>query len=131
MILAGIGFLFLYSANQATLLVLTPFPPFGIITVTLLVPATFLIYIGIYRSAIIASADSELRRYIYHTAKESKLLELISHSEMEKELNKVVNKVYHFVDDSANTNNPPDMDSDELKDYIEDVINELRQRDQK
>lgn len=126
MILAGIGFLLLYSSNQATLLVLTPFPPFGAVTISLLIPATFLIYIGIYRSAIIASTDSELRRYIYHTAKESKLLELISQSEMEKELNIVVSKVHIFVED-VNNINPPELDSNELRDYIEDVVSELRQ----
>lgn len=131
MILTGIGFVFLYSANQATLLVLTPFPPFGIITITLLLPSVYLVFIGIFKSASIASVDSELRQYIYRTAKESKLLEIISNSEMEMALNKVVNKAHQFVDRDPEKSNNLQMESYELRSYIEEVINELKQEENK
>ena len=126
LIVAGLGFMFLYSANQATLLVLTPFPPFGIITITMLVPASYLILVGIYKSASITSRSSQLRHFIYKTAKESKLLEILGNSEMEKILDKVVNQVSQHIEVNPDPTNNQSLESDELRSYVEWVINEVK-----
>jgi hypothetical protein len=49
--------------------------------------------IGIYNSATLVSANNELRRSIHKHASESKLLGLIGHAEMEKEIQKTVKQV--------------------------------------
>jgi hypothetical protein len=131
MLVAGLGFMFLYSANQATLLVLTPFPPFGIITITMLVPASYLILVGIYKSASIASGSSQLRHFIYQTAKESKLLEILGKSEMEKVLNKVVDQVNQHIDINPESTINHSLEPEELRNYIEWVITELKQEKDK
>jgi hypothetical protein len=74
MIISGYGFLLLFSANQSTSLVLGPYPPFGTITITILIIGAYLIMIGIYKSATLDSTNIYLRISIHEIAKESKLL---------------------------------------------------------
>ncbi len=65
----------------------------------------FLILIGIYNSAVLVSANSNLRRSIYKYALESKLLGLIGQAEMADELQKTVTKITNdknLVRDSRN-----------------------------
>jgi hypothetical protein len=49
--------------------------------------------IGIYNSAILVSANNELRKSIYKHAIESRLLRLIGQAEMEREIEKIVRKI--------------------------------------
>jgi hypothetical protein len=46
------------------LLINTPYPPFGIITTSLMGLSSYLVLVGIYSSAVSLSQDSELRRDI-------------------------------------------------------------------
>ena len=126
MIIAGYGFLLLFSANQSASLVLTPYPPFGIVTITVLISATYLIFIGIYKSATTASANAELRRYVYQIAKESRLLDLIGRTEMEREINNAATKVFSYTSSSSFQNNNFELQEEELKDYIKQVVEQLR-----
>ena len=60
---------------------------------TALVMAAFLMLLGIYNSAILVSANNELRKSIYRHAVESRLLRLIGHAEMQSEIEKTVRKI--------------------------------------
>jgi hypothetical protein len=61
MIISGWGMFFIFATNQAISQTLAPFPPFGLVTITVLVPASYLILIGIYNSASLVSIDSDIR----------------------------------------------------------------------
>jgi hypothetical protein len=127
LIITGYGFLFLFSANQSTSLVLAPYPPFGVGTITILIIGSYLIMIGIFTSATLVSKSNDLRRSIHKVAKESRLLGLIGTAEMEKEVNKTVNKIVKEVGTSeefveANL----EIDKIELRNYLGEVIEQLR-----
>ena len=93
MIISGWGILLIFGANQAATQIVAPYPPFGLATVTVLVMASFLMLVGIYNSAILVSANNELRKSIYKHAVESRLLRLIGHAEMQSEIEKTVRKI--------------------------------------
>ena len=93
MIISGWGIFLIFSANQALLQIVAPYPPFGLATITVLDIAAFLMLLGIYNSATLVSANDELRKSIYKHAVESRLLGLIGHAEMEKEIEKTVKKI--------------------------------------
>jgi hypothetical protein len=129
MIISGYGFLLLFSANQASSLVFTPYPPFGLTTVTILVISSYLIMVGIYTSAALVSINSKVRNSVHQIAKESKLLDFIGKAEMEKEITKIVNKVSKqakIEEDIVNTSFT--LDEQGLKDYIMEVSDELRKK---
>ena len=129
MIISGYGFLLLFSTNQASSLVLTPYPPFGVATVTILVVSSYLIMVGIYTSATLVSINSKVRNSVHQIAKESKLLDFIGKAEMEKEITKIVGKVYkqtEIEEDIAKTSF--NLDEQGLKNYIMEVAEELRKK---
>jgi hypothetical protein len=57
------GMMILFSSNQASALVRFFYPPFGLVTLSFFGMASYLIFIGIYSSAISVAEDSELREY--------------------------------------------------------------------
>lgn len=129
MLICGYGLLLLFSANQSTSLVLTPFPPFGVATITILILATYLILIGIYISATFMSANTNLRRYIYKQAAETRLLDLLGRVEAEKEIeSRVTNIVKQTSSSESSETINFDLDGDQLKDYLEKVLDEVGKR---
>lgn len=127
-LIAGYGFLLLFSANQSSSLVLTPFPPLGASTVTVLILATYLIFVGIYKSAVLASTNLELRNAIYRLAKDSKVLNLFGKAENEKEIKNTVTKIINYSQNTSPEITVHDLDEFELKKYVEKVISELRKK---
>ena len=51
MIISGWGIFLVFAANQAATQIVSPYPPFGLITVTVLSLAGYLMLMGIYNSA--------------------------------------------------------------------------------
>ncbi|HEX5186494.1 MAG TPA: hypothetical protein VFV86_06350 [Nitrososphaeraceae archaeon] len=126
MIISGIGIMLLFTTNQITLQTLSPFPPFGLSSVTVLIIAGFLLLIGIYNSASLVSLNSNLRKIIYQYALESNLIGLIGKAQLEGELEKTVDKI---LDDQRiselEKEYPVDLDKAQIKDHLDYVIKEL------
>jgi hypothetical protein len=127
MVISGYGFLLLFSANQSTSLVLGPYPPFGTSTIIILIVSAYLIMIGIYNSATLVSSNINLRKSIQKIAKESKLLDLIGRAEMEKEINETVTKIMQQTGEPEELKEASsELDEEELKSYLGEVIDELK-----
>jgi hypothetical protein len=83
--------------------------------------------LGIYNSATLVSANNELRRSIHKHALESKLLGVIGHAEMEKEIQKTVEQVNRDKYElEKELEEPVELDEMELEKYIEFVVREVR-----
>jgi hypothetical protein len=126
MIISGYGFLLLFSANQSTLLVLGPYPPFGSITISVLILATYLILIGIYTSATLVSTNIQLRKFIYRLTTDSKFLNLLGEigvTEMEKE----IIKNYKSIEKRTKLWKIKDgrFERDDLREIMYDVVDDL------
>ena len=94
MIISGFGIFLIFAANQAaTQTIPGIYPPFGLLTITVLNIAAFFMLLGIYNSATLVSANHNLRKLIRKHALESKLLGLIGQAEMEKEIRKTVKEI--------------------------------------
>jgi hypothetical protein len=127
MIISGWGILLIFSSNQAVTQIVNPYPPFGLVTITVLTTASSLMLLGIYNSATLVSANNELRRSIHRHALESKLLGVIGHAELEKEIQNTVKQVtkdkYELEEELQE---PVELDELELEKYIEFVVKEVR-----
>jgi hypothetical protein len=127
MIISGWGILLIFSSNQAVTQIVSPYPPFGLVTITVLVSASYLMLLGIYNSATLVSANNELRRSIHKHALESKLLGTIGHAQMEKEIQKTVEQVNRDKYELEKEHGEPvELDDTELEKYIEFVVKEVR-----
>jgi hypothetical protein len=121
------GIFLIFAANQAETQIVGPYPPFGLATLTVLSMGAFLMLIGIYNSAILVSTNNELRRFIHKQAFESRLLSLIGHAEMEKEILKTITKITQDKSTvEEDTEEPIELDENELKKYIDLVVRESK-----
>jgi hypothetical protein len=129
MMISAYGMMLLFSSNQASGLVLVPFPPFGLVAVSFFGLASYLLLIGIYSSAISVAEDSNLRRSIRSFAmKESRLLDSIAMAQMEEEIQK---KVITFTKRNQDrmteeTGIQSSLTDEDMKEYLEQVIREVK-----
>jgi hypothetical protein len=84
--------------------------------------------LGIYNSATLVSTNITLRKSIRKYALESRLLDLIGHAEMEKEIQKTVKGIVQSQD-ILELEKPKEieLDEQELRKYIDVVIREVKQ----
>jgi hypothetical protein len=121
MVIAGWGIFFIFSANQAATLIVVPYPPFGITTVTIMNVASYLIVLGIFNSATLVSANNSLRTSLHKHA--SKLLKPIGRAEMEREIQKTVLKISEDKEIAKISGDEPfEFDKEELRKYLNEVI---------
>jgi hypothetical protein len=128
MIVSGWGILLIFGADQALVQTLAPYPPFGLVTLTVLITSSYLMLYGIYNSASLVSVNNELRKSIYKHTSESKLLRMIGQAELEKEIGKTVEKITKdkaYLMDSSERELVA-IDEKELGKYIDLVVKELK-----
>jgi hypothetical protein len=127
MIIAAYGLLVFYIAGSATA-AQAAYPPYGLASVSIIGLSCYLIYTGLYSSAVIVSQDTGLRRSIRRSVTEqSKLLHSMGTAHMEQELQSRVLTVAKKLSDTMvkETGVEPSMTENELKEYIEMVKNEI------
>jgi hypothetical protein len=104
------------------------YPPFGLPTVSLVGPFSFLLLTGLYRSAISTAEDSKLRQSIKNSAREQlKFLHSIGTAEMERKLEKEVLEVTKLNADNLTQQSgiEPTLTIEEVSGLIMDVKREL------
>lgn len=129
-LLSGFGIMLLFSTDQATLLVTTPYPPFGMSTITIMVLASYLMLNGLYNSAKLVSYNNQLRQSIINATRESRILNMIGEAEKQKELESILTKVHDspILNDDASDVKPLEFDEEELKNYISEIVSELQSK---
>ena len=130
MIISGFGIFLIFAANQAATQIVSPYPSFGLSSITVLNIATFLMLLGIYNSATFVSANHDLRKLIRKHALESRLLDIIGQAEMEKEIQKTVKKITQNKDTLERYKEAKfELDENELEKYINVVIRETKKEE--
>jgi hypothetical protein len=130
MIIAAYGLLLFYVAGTATA-TQAAYPPFGLASLSFTGLSCYLIYTGLYSSAISVSQDLALRQSIRQSVKEqSKFLESMGTAQMEAELQTRVLSTAKKASDSMaeETGLESSMTEDDMKDYMEIVMNELKDK---
>lgn len=128
------GFILLYVSDQASVLLVTPFPPFGVTSVSFVGLASYLVFLGIYSSAIILSEDTQLRRLVRREAQSHPgLLDSMGTAHLTETLQRRVTGIVKKNSEKlAQATGLEDTSSEEeRKGYIEDVMEEVRRMKKK
>jgi hypothetical protein len=89
MTISAYGLVLLFISYQVNGIVVTSYPPFGLVTISFMGLASYLILVGIYSAAISVSEDIRLRQSIRKIAiKESRLLDSIGQLRWSSKLRK-------------------------------------------
>ena len=128
LILAAYGMLIFYIAGSATVSQ-AAYPPFGLVSTAFTGLSTYLIYVGLYSSAVTLSQDLTLRKTIRKSVMEqSKLLDSIGTAQMERELQTSVLTIAKKTSDEMKENSgiEASLSEDVVRDYMSLVIEELK-----
>ena len=128
LILAAYGMFIFYLAGSATVSQ-AAYPPFGLISVGFTGLSTYLIYVGLYSSAVTLSQDLTLRNAVRKSVLEqSKLLNSIATAQMEKKLQTSVLTIVKktSLEMEENSGIETSLTEDDLRDYMSVVMNELK-----
>ncbi len=126
LLMSSIGMAIVFSSIELTPLKYNVFPPYGLLTESYLPIGAFLIFIGIYTSAVRISRDSELRKEFYRSASSQVgLLRSIGVSQMEKELEEKVKDMQKRWRGYEPPFESQESDEENAKRILRDVLNEL------
>jgi len=131
MIISAYGMTILFAANQPTSLILIPYPPFGLTSICFMVLATYLVFLGIYSSAMSVAEDSRLRQSIRKIAfTESRFLDVIGTAEMEREILKKVIPMFAMEKESMlkETGISSSVEENDMKSYLQEVLEEVKNK---
>jgi hypothetical protein len=129
MIVSAYGLVLLFVSNQAFVLVSAPYPPFGLVTTSLLGLSSYLVFVGIYSSAISVSQDLELRQSIRNfTLRESKLLDSIGSAQFMKQVEENVIRLTKATSNEMMQQSgiQPSLTENEMRQYVVSVIQEIK-----
>jgi len=127
MMIAAYGFVLFYIAGSATA-AQAAYPPFGIVSVSFTGLSCYLIYVGLYSSAVTVSQDMTLRLSIRKSiTDQTKFLDSIGSAHMERELQSTVLKIAKKHSDvlTEKTGVEASMTESDIKDYMEMVLSEV------
>jgi hypothetical protein len=124
------GFILLYVTNHIDV-TLVPYPPFGMISLSLLPLATYFLLFGLYSSALSLSQDITLRNHLRNIARsDNNLLSSIGTAQMETEVKRAVGELKDVADEqekqlAEKSGIETPIAENEVEDYLKQVIEEV------
>jgi hypothetical protein len=129
MLISAFGIMLLFTANQPIFLLLVPYPPFGLVTISFMGLASYLFYLGIYSASVSVSEDSKLRQSIRKAAiKEStEFLDSIGTAEMEQEIERRVVLMTTATKENIEkeTGISSSFDNEDIRKYLQEILQEI------
>lgn len=128
--IAAFGFILLYFSNSVSVNQ-TPYPPYGINSLSLLSLSAYFVLFGLYSSALSVSQDLTLRQQLRNIAKnDSNLLSSIGTAQMESEVKRAVGELKDVADEhekelAEKTGIETPVPESEIEDYLKQVIEEV------
>jgi hypothetical protein len=132
LIISLIGIMILFGSKDISTLILPSYPPLGIVAISFMGLASYLLLVGIYSSATIAARDITLRKYLNKKVEnDTTLLNNIAYAENESEIQKNVKSLMNYSSQWQQENLRLEMDHQEIKEIVDDVISEVKENTRK
>jgi hypothetical protein len=126
LLVSFIGMTIIFASIELAPLQFRTYPPFGLVTEAYIPIGAYLLFVGIFTSAVQISRNAELRKVFYRNASaQLDLFKSIGVSQMEKELEARVKAAQKTSDPSQIPFEPEELDSENAKRILREVIEEL------
>jgi hypothetical protein len=127
LIITGIGIMFLFASKDISTLIISSYPPLGVVSIAFMGIASYMVYAGIYNTAAHAARDKKLRRDLrVNIENNMKLLRSIASSQDRSEMEKNVKELMTLSKHLQKEEEEPDLTQNEIRDIVNDVILELK-----
>lgn len=129
LIICGTGIMIIFSSGVSTIITLAPFPAWAIVSLSFILPASFLFLIGLDSATYYIASDTLIRRYLYRHRDQFELFQALGYT---KAADIVEQKIHKQLDNLKDkTFFKPISELEDTKQYIEKVIVEMKQSDTK
>ena len=126
LLVSFIGMTIIFASIELAPLQFRTYPPFGLVTEAYIPIGAYLLFVGIFTSAVQISRNAELRKIFYRNASaQLDLFKSIGVSQMEKELEERVKSMKKTSDPSQIPFEPEELDSENAKRILREVVEEL------
>jgi len=128
LIVCGTGFMIILGSSLSTTLVLAPFPAWGIVSLSFILPASFLILIGLDSATFYFASEMSVRRYLTKSRSQFELLLSLGSAEMSASIQRKIDLVSRTIQDDLETETllKARSESEEIKQYVIEVIAEMK-----
>ncbi|MGH9982192.1 MAG: hypothetical protein ACRD6U_11650 [Nitrososphaeraceae archaeon] len=129
LIICGTGIMIIFSSGVSTIVTLTPFPAWAIVSLSFILPASFLFLIGIDSATYYIASDTLIRRYLYRHRDQFELFQALGYTKASDIVELKIHKQLDNLKDK--TFFKPLSELEDTKEYIEKVIVEMKQSNTK
>jgi hypothetical protein len=125
-IMAGTGLILLFGANATSLLIMTPYPPWGVLSSTFLIVGSYSLIVGLDSAGLYLATDSSLRRIIQKSPQINyDILKSLGHTKVQEivaeKIQNISKQVYNEIEsDNLFTSFEPAN----VREYIDQVLRE-------
>lgn len=126
--LSGFGILLLFVSSQANSIIISPYPPFGIIAITSITLAALLTFVGLYFTALSVSREASLRAEIGKKVSKLSFVRKMGTAQLEEDVYKQVLPVLEksFEDDN---NIPTSLGDEDIKLFVKEALRALKKKE--
>jgi hypothetical protein len=131
-IISSLGIISLFSAIQPGSPFYAAYPPFGLVTLSFLGLASYMLLVGMVGSAAYVARDSAVRREVYNSLQADTHVLKMATAEMQRELeHRVINVTEKFKSSkfAGDMNFTTDQDEKDVQLMIEEVLREVHSKD--
>ena len=125
--MTGIGLILLFGANASSLIIMTPYPPWGIISITFMIVGAYFIVIGLDSAGLYLATDSSLRKIIQISPrKDYDILKSLGQAKVQDAVLSRVQHISKQVIDELESNNlvRTSLEPVDIRQYVQEVIRE-------
>lgn len=129
LLISATGVMLLFSSNQISLVQVIPYPPFGLATISLISISSFLILVGLVNLASSMAIDKRLLENARKIVREkaSSFLYDIGSAQWQKEMDKTIPLIMQTGSNRMdNVSNPTSLSEEEVRDYINELSEEIK-----
>jgi hypothetical protein len=127
LILTGIGIMFLFASKDISSLIISSYPPVGAVSIAFMGIASYMVYAGIYNTAVIAARDKKLRRDLQENVENNmKLMRSIASSQDRLEIEKNVKELMTLSTQWQEENDEDNMSEQDISEVVNEVISEIK-----
>ena len=132
LIITGIGIMFLFASKDMGTLIISSYPPLGAVSIAFMSIASYMVYAGIYNTAVITARDKKLRTDLHkNIANNMKLLGSIASSQDSLEIEKNVKQLLNLSTQWQEENEELNMSQKDVREIVNEVISEVRKSQRK
>ncbi len=125
LIICGTGIMIIFSSVVSTILTLAPFPAWGIVSLSFVLPASFLFLIGLDSAVYYIASDTLIRRYLFRHKDQFALFQALGYTKAADIIEKKIHNQLHNLENEKMFKSISEME--DTKQYIENVITEIKQ----